>query len=187
MKIHSLTSTTDSEWRQPGALLKPITHKAAPARTGWRRLLATDAQVAPAIARLALGAAILPHGAQKLFGWFGGHGFANTMHWFTETMQIPWIFGFAAIVAETLGGVALIVGAASRLAALAVGAIYVVAIATVHGQHGFFMNWFGNQKGEGWEYFLLGLALVAIVAIAGGGAWSLDRAVAGKSSKAKSM
>jgi putative oxidoreductase len=143
-----------------------------------RALVATDSHYAPTIARLVLGAAILPHGAQKLLGWFGGYGFTGTMNWFTDTMHIPWIFGFAAIMAETVGGIALLVGFASRFAALGVGAIFAVAMVTLHAQHGFFMNWFGNQKGEGWEYFLLGLALVAIVVIHGGGAASVDRLLA---------
>jgi putative oxidoreductase len=140
-----------------------------------RAVLGTDAHLAPAIARVALAAAILPHGAQKLLGWFGGYGFTGTMQFFTQTMHIPWVFAFAVILAETLGGIALLIGFASRFAALGVGAIFAGAVATVHGQHGFFMNWFGNQKGEGWEYFLLGLALVTIVAVYGGGAASVDR------------
>lgn len=145
-----------------------------------RSLLHTRAELAPAIARVTLGLVILPHGAQKTLGWFGGYGFTSTMHWFTETMHIPWILGFAAIGAETLGGLALIFGFASRIAALGVGAVFVTAAATLHAQHGFFMNWFGNQKGEGLEYFILGLALVAIVVLRGGGRLSADRAFARK-------
>jgi putative oxidoreductase len=163
----------------PTAAIRESNHPTA-ATSGFgtklaQAILATDSHYAPAIARLVLGAVILPHGAQKLLGWFGGYGFTGTMHWFTDTMHIPWILGFAAIMAETIGGIALLIGFASRFAALAVGAIFATAVVTVHAQHGFFMNWFGNQKGEGWEYFLLGAALVAIVAIHGGGAASVDR------------
>lgn len=134
----------------------------------------TESSWVPTIARVALGAAMLPHGLQKTIGWFGGYGFTGTMGWFTGTMNIPWIFGFAAILAESLGALALIVGLGSRVAALGVGAVFVTAIATVHGANGFFMNWSGAQKGEGIEYFILGLALVAIVLIKGGGAASID-------------
>lgn len=155
-------------------------HPTTNAATLLRKLLRTRAEFVPAVARLTLGAVILPHGAQKTVGWFGGYGFTGTMHWFTETMHIPWLLGLAAILAETLGGVALLVGFASRLAALSVGAVFVTAVATIHWQHGFFANWFGNQKGEGIEYFLLGLALVAIVAVRGGGSFSADRALARK-------
>lgn len=144
--------------------------------TSWlRAALRTDASWTPTIARIALGVAMLPHGLQKTLGWFGGYGFTNTMAWFTDSMHVPYIFGLAAILAESLGSLALIFGFASRLAALGVGAVYVVAIATVHGQFGFFANWSGAQKGEGIEYFILGLALVAIVALQGGGRASIDR------------
>ena len=151
----------------------PLATPVAPSR--FRAVLSTRAELAPALARLALGLVMLPHGAQKTVGWFGGYGFTGTMQWFTETMHIPWIFGFAAIVAETLGAIALIAGFGSRLAALAVGAVFVTAVATIHVRFGFFMNWDGNQAGEGIEYFFLGLTLVAIVALRGGGAWSVDR------------
>jgi Predicted membrane protein len=120
---------------------------------------------------------MLPHGLQKTAGWFGGYGFTNTMHWFTDSMHVPWIFGFAAIVAESLGAIALIAGFATRLAALGVGAVFVTAVAMIHHQFGFFMNWEGSQSGEGVEYFILGLTLVTIVLIHGGGRLSLDRAL----------
>jgi putative oxidoreductase len=147
----------------------------SPVATALRSLVRTDADLVPALARVALGVVMLPHGLQKSVGWFGGYGFAGTMGWFTGTLHIPWIFGFAAIATETAGALALIAGFASRLAALGVGAIYIVAIATVHGQHGFFMNWEGTQKGEGIEFFVFGLALVLIVLWRGGGAASVDR------------
>ena len=154
-----------------------------PPSLSWGALLGTESRVGPAVARVALGAVLLPHGAQKLFGWFGGYGFNGTMHWFTETMHIPWILGFAAILTETLGAIALIAGFASRVSALLVGTVFATAMTTVHAQHGFFMNWFGNQKGEGWEYFVLGLALVAVIAIQGGGAASVDRLISRKAAR----
>lgn len=149
--------------------------------------MSTDAHIAPAIARVTLGVVILPHGAQKLLGWYGGYGFAGTMNWFTETMHVPWILGFAAIVAETVGGFALIAGVASRIAAAALGSVFVTAIALVHAPHGFFANWFGQQKGEGVEYFILGLALATIVVIHGGGTLSVDRALARRFARTKSQ
>jgi putative oxidoreductase len=83
--------------------------------------------------------------------------------------------GFAAILTETLGGLALLLGAGTRLAAAALGVVFLTAAVLVHARHGFFLNWFGNQQGEGVEYFVLGLALVAVVVAQGGGAASLDR------------
>ncbi len=142
----------------------------------------TNSSWVPTIARVALGVVMLPHGLQKTLGWFGGYGFTNTMNWFTGAMHVPWILGFAAIVAETLGALALIAGVATRAAAAGVAAVFVVAIATVHAPNGFFMNWSGAQKGEGIEYFILGLALVAIVLIQGAGAASVDRLLSRKQS-----
>ena len=153
-------------------------HAAAPAlRSSVQTLFQTEFVWTPAIARVALGAVMLPHGLQKLLGWFGGYGFTNTLHWFTDTMHVPWILGFAAIVVESVGALALLAGFATRAAAAGVGAVFITAIAMVHAPYGFFMNWSGAQKGEGLEYFILGLALVAVVLIQGGGAWSVDRAI----------
>lgn len=156
----------------------PVSVQRSPIANAFHALVRTNDDLVPAIARVALGLAILPHGAQKTVGWFGGYGFNATMQWFTDTMQIPWLFGFAAILAESLGGIALIVGFGSRLAALGVGAVFATAISTLHWQHGFFMNWEGTQSGEGIEYFLLGFAIVAVVALRGGGTGSIDRRLA---------
>lgn len=134
----------------------------------------TDSSWTPTIARVALGVAMLPHGLQKTLGWFGGYGFTNTLNWFTGTMHVPAILGVAAILAESLGALALIVGIATRAAAVGVAAVYLTAIVMVHGSNGFFMNWTSAQKGEGIEYFILGLALVAVVLIQGAGAASVD-------------
>ncbi len=147
------------------------------ARLSWRAVFQTDSAWTPTIARVALGAVMLPHGLQKLFGWFGGYGFSNTLHFFTDTMHVPWIFALAAIVAESCGALALLLGFATRIAAAGVGAVFLVAIAMVHAPNGFFMNWAGTQKGEGIEYFILGLALVAIVMLRGAGRASVDRAL----------
>ncbi len=141
-----------------------------------RAVFATRDDVTPTIARIALGVMMLPHGLQKTVGLFGGYGFTNTMKFFTETMHIPAVFAFAAILAESLGALALIFGAASRVAALGIGAVFAVAI-SMHSANGFFMNWAGNQKGEGIEFFIIGLALVAIVVIRGGGKASVDGAL----------
>ncbi len=137
-------------------------------------LTKTNDNVAPLVARLTLGLVIFPHGAQKALGWFGGYGYSGTMGFFTGTMHIPALFAFLAIAAEFAGALALIAGAFSRVAALGIAAVMAVAIATVHSGNGFFMNWNGNQKGEGFEYHLLALGLALIVMIAGGGKASVD-------------
>lgn len=140
----------------------------------------TNDSAAPLLARLTLGLVMFPHGAQKMLGWFGGYGFTGTMGFFTETMHIPALFAFLAIVAEFAGSLALIAGLFSRVAAFGIASVMIVAIATVHSANGIFMNWYGNQKGEGFEYHLLALGLALIVMIYGAGKASLDRVIAGK-------
>lgn len=142
--------------------------------TFLNKFFQTDNDWSTFILRLSLGAMIFPHGAQKLLGWFGGYGFSGTMGFFTETMGIPWIFAFAAIMAEFFGGLGLLLGLGTRLWAIAVGATMAVAMLTSHIQHGFFMNWFGNQQGEGIEFFLLAIGLSIGIIFRGGGRLAID-------------
>ena len=141
------------------------------------KLTATDNSSATAILRILLGIVFFAHGAQKMLGWFGGYGFTGTMGFFTGTMHIPALFAFLAIAAEFFGGLGLIVGLLTRVAAFGIAMNMLVAILTVHSQFGFFMNWSGAQKGEGYEYHLLALAMTAFLMIRGAGAASLDRAI----------
>jgi putative oxidoreductase len=140
-------------------------------------LLRTSRSAVLPVARVGLALVILPHGLQKTVGWFGGFGFAGTMDFFTDTMGIPYVLGLAAIVAESLGALLLLVGLGTRLWAGMIGATMLVALLTVHLQHGFFMNWFGNQAGEGAEFFLLAIALAMVLVVGGGGSLSLDRRI----------
>ncbi len=141
----------------------------------FRWLLKTDGSWAPLALRVGLAAVMFPHGAQKVMGWFGGYGFAGTMNYFTQNMGIPWIFAFAAIVTEFAGSMALLTGLATRLQALLIGIVMVVAMLSSHIQHGFFMNWFGQQQGEGIEYFILAISMAAALVLTGGGKASVDR------------
>src|SRR5467141_506084 len=111
-----------------------------------RKLTATDNDGATTILRLVLGVIFFAHGAQKMLGWFGGYGFTGTMGFFSSVMHIPAIFAFLAIAAEFFGGLGLIFGFLTRVAAFGILANMVVAIAMVHRQFGFFMNWTGAQK-----------------------------------------
>jgi putative oxidoreductase len=138
----------------------------------------TEQNYAVLFLRLALAVAIFPHGAQKLLGWFGGFGYKGTLGYFTQTLGIPTVFGFLAIVAEFFGSLALIAGFLTRPAAFGIAVVMLVAAVKVHLQYGFFTNWFGNQKGEGYEYFILAIGMALMLMIAGGGAWSLDQALA---------
>jgi putative oxidoreductase len=145
----------------------------------WKKLLATSNSLPLAILRVTLGIVMFPHGAQKMLGWFGGQGFAATMGGF-EHQGIPAVFACLAILAEFLGGLGLIFGLLSRIAAFGILCNMVVAVLRVHASNGLFMNWTGTHKGEGFEYHLLAIAMAIVVMAAGAGAWSLDRRLARK-------
>ena len=116
----------------------------------FRKLISTSDDYALAIARLVLGVVFFAHGAQKMLGWFGGYGFPGTMNFFTQMMHIPAPLAFLAICAEFFGGLGLIVGFLSRIAAFGIAMNMLVAIFTVHIHNGFFANWSGQQKGRGY-------------------------------------
>lgn len=139
------------------------------------RLFGTDDSSAALILRLALGVVFFAHGAQKMLGCFGGDGFTGTMGYFTGTMHIPAPLAFLEIAGEFFGGIGLILGFLTRIAAFAIGVIMLVAIITVLHAFGFFMNWTGTQKGEGFEYHLLVLGMVVFLIIRGAGTFSVDR------------
>jgi putative oxidoreductase len=142
-----------------------------------KALFKTNDDVSPLILRVLLAAVMFPHGAQKALGWFGGFGFEGTMEFFTRTMHIPAPLALLAVAAEFLGPVALVLGLGSRIAAFGIGTTISVAALTVALPNGFFMNWFGNQKGEGFEYHILMAAIAIAVVIQGGGKWALDSVI----------
>lgn len=149
-------------------------HATDPGHSFFHSLIATNGAWAPTIARLALGLVMLPHACQKVFGLFGGAGFSSTMGMF-EHNGMPAIAAFLVIAGEFLGAVSLIIGGLSRVGAASIAIIMAGAIATVHMKMGFFMNWYGQKGGEGFEYHLLALGLAAVVLLQGGGILSVDR------------
>jgi len=144
----------------------------------FKKLIQTNDDVAALVLRLTLGIVFFPHGMQKLLGWFGGPGFSGMMGMFTDKMAIPAVFAFLAIMAEGLGSLGLITGLLTRVAAFGIAVNMAVAVYLLHFQHGFFMNWFGNQKGEGFEYHLLVIGIAIALMITGGGKWSADKTIA---------
>ena len=146
----------------------------------FHKIVSTSNDFTLTVVRLVLGVTFFAHGAQKMLGWFGGYGFHGTMGFFTQQMGIPAPLAFLAICAEFFGGLGLLVGLLGRIAALGIMVNMLVAIATVHHVNGFFMNWTGQQKGEGFEFHLLAIALAIVVLIKGSGAISIDRAIAGE-------
>jgi putative oxidoreductase len=147
----------------------------------FKKLMATPDDSTLTFMRLMLGIVFFAHGAQKALGWFGGYGFSGTMGFFTTQMHIPAPLAFLAICAEFLGGLGLIFGFMARIAAFGIAMNMLVAVLMVHMHVAFFMNWAGNQKGEGYEYHLLALALAIPIIIRGAGAFSVDRALSSKS------
>jgi putative oxidoreductase len=139
-----------------------------------KKVMSTSNDVAFTIMRLVLGVVFFAHGAQKMLGWFGGYGFSATIGFFGH-MGMPAPVAFLVICTEFFGGLGLIVGLLTRIAALGIGVEMIGAIFMVHLQNGFFMNWFGNQKGEGFEYHLLTIAMAAALLLRGAGKFSVDR------------
>lgn len=146
----------------------------------FRKLISTSDDWTLTLLRLFMGVVFFAHGAQKVLGWFGGYGFSGTMGFFTNMMHIPAPFAFLAICAEFLGGIGLILGALGRVAAFGIACNMVVAVLMVHSKIGFFMNWGGQQKGEGFEYHLLAIAIAIVLMVKGSGALSIDRALTSK-------
>lgn len=139
-----------------------------------RTLLDTHSDKTLFFQRLVLALVTGAHGLQKAFGWFGGFGFEGTMGFFTQTLHVPAPLALLVILGETVGVLGLIVGAGTRITALGITASMLGAIAMVHAPYGFFMNWGGNQGGEGFELHLLALALSLPLLVRGGGSYAFD-------------
>ncbi len=142
-----------------------------------KKLLATDNDLALLVLRLILGGVFFVHGAQKALGWFDGHGLTATLDFFTQGMGMPMLVAVLVVAAEFFGAIGLIVGFLTRIAAVGIFTVMVGAIALVHMPNGFFMNWSGNQAGEGIEYHLLAIAIALALVLGGGGMASFDRAL----------
>jgi len=145
-----------------------------------KKIINTENDYVALVLRLALGYVFFFHGMQKLTTMFGGYGYTGTMGFFTQKLGIPAVFAFLAIMAEGLGWVGLITGLLTRIAAFGITVNMIVAVKMLHFQNGIFMNWFGNQKGEGYEYHILAIAIGIALMIKGGGALSVDRALSDK-------
>lgn len=138
-------------------------------------LFATDDSLSLLILRVVLGVIFFAHGAQKVLGWYGGHGLKATVNSMTS-MGLPSPIAYLVCFFELLGGVGLVLGLLARLSALAVGIVMVGAILTVHKQNGFFMNWeLKPGKGHGIETNLGFLTMALVVLLDGAGAFSIDR------------
>ncbi|HJV77494.1 MAG TPA: DoxX family protein [Paludibacter sp.] len=146
-----------------------------------KQFLATDQQSwSLLVSRLALGIVILPHGMQKALGLFGGYGFSGTVGFF-HSMGMPYLIGALVILAEFVGSIGVLLGFGTRFMAFSI--LLTMSGAAVLGGHinnGFFMNWFGMQKGEGIEYFILVIGLALALLISGSGKFSFDNLISKK-------
>lgn len=143
-------------------------------RASLVRFLATPRDATLLLLRVVAGAVMAPHGAQKLLGWFGGYGFDATMAGMQQHLGLPAFVVLLVILGESLGAVGLVLGVASRFCAFGIVLTMIGALSR-HLDNGFFMNWAGQQPGEGYEFHLLLIAMTLPVMIRGGGALSFDR------------
>ena len=142
-----------------------------------KKIFQTNESHATTILRIVLGLILFPHGAQKLLGWFGGYGFTGTMGFLTGSVGLPWILAFLVIAIEFFGALALIFGFATRIAAFGIISLFTGIIFSSHFQNGFFMNWTGQLKGEGYEFHLLVIGIAIALLVSGAGKWSVDYAL----------
>ena len=143
-------------------------------RTLITRLTATEPVITPLILRIVFAVVLWPHGAQLLLGCFGGYGFSATMQYFTTQAGLHPLVAFVVIILEFFGSILILLGLFTRVFAFASLILFTGMIVTVHQQFGFFMNWYGNMKGEGFEYHLLVIGMLLCLTISGAGKASLD-------------
>jgi len=141
----------------------------------FKKIINTGNDHSLLILRVVLGVVLMAHGLQKAFGWFNGFGWNNTINYFTGTVGIPALLGAFVILIETLGALFLILGFAGRINAALMGIVIIGAMVVDHVKNGFYMNWFGIQKGEGIEFDLLFIAISIALVLKGSGSFSVDR------------
>ena len=146
----------------------------------FRNIIRTSDDKVLTLLRLVLAIVVFPHGAQKVLGWFGGFGFSGTYGFLTQQMHIPAALAILVFAAEFLAPIGLLFGFLGRVAAFGIAVDFAVALFLVHLPNGFFMNWSGQQKGEGIEFFFLAIGIAIAIMIGGSGAWSLDGMLAKK-------
>lgn len=135
--------------------------------------MTTEPTTAPLILRITFAIVLWPHGAQLLLGWFGGYGYSASMHYFTS-MGMPAFLAFLVIFLEFFGSLFILLGLFTRLTSIACIILFLGMVTTVHKQFGFFMNWYGSMKGEGFEYHLFGIGILLALAVLGAGKASID-------------
>jgi putative oxidoreductase len=132
------------------------------------------ARWAPVVIRLVLGITFVAHGGQKIFGLWGGLGFSGTVDAFAK-QGMPAVMTILVMIAEFFGGLGVLVGCLTRLAAFGPAIVMVGAMLLVHAQNGFFMNWFNApNRGHGIECNLAYFAMAVSLMMTGAGPLSID-------------
>lgn len=140
-----------------------------------RDLLRTPNDKVATLLRIVLAIVVFPHGAQKMLGWFGGFGPSATLGFLTTQMGIPYAIALLVFVGEFFAPIALFIGIFGRIAALAIAINFTTVALKAHVQNGFFMNWGGQARGEGYEFFILLVGIAVALVVRGSGAFSIDR------------
>jgi len=138
-----------------------------------RQIAQTDRSISPLVLRITLAIVLWPHGAQLLLGLFGGGGFNASMDYLTA-QGIPYIIAFFVIFLQFFGSLCILGGLYTRVFAAGILVMFIGMIAVAHWPVGFFMNWTGGLKGEGYEYHLLVIGIALSIILSGSGRWSLD-------------
>ena len=141
----------------------------------FRNILRTPEDKVMALLRIVLAIVVFPHGAQKMLGWFGGFGYSGTMGFLTQQMHVPYLLALLVFGAEFFAPIGVLIGFLGRIAAFGIAVDFTVVALLAHRPNGFFMNWGGQQKGEGYEFFILAVGIAVAILIRGSGAWSVDR------------
>lgn len=140
-----------------------------------RNLLKSDAGLAALILRVPIGFILAAHGAQKLFGWFGGYGLEGTGQWLESIGLAPgFLMAVLAGSAEFFGGLALVIGLLTRPAAAVTAFTMLVAIFSVHISHGLFMS------NNGYEFALALFAATLALTFQGAGRYAIDNVLTKK-------
>ncbi len=140
----------------------------------FQKTMYTNAGWHTLVLRATVAIVMWPHGAQQLLGWFGGYGFSGTMQYFAQ-LGLPSVISFLVIIIQFFGSLLLLTGLFTRFSAFAMIILVVGMVFSGHTQYGFFMNWGGNQGGEGFEYHLLLLGICLALIFTGGGKLSIDK------------
>ncbi len=139
-----------------------------------KKILATDNSYNWLLLRVTLGVVMGAHGVQKAFGWFGGYGWDNTIGYFSS-VGLPDVLGGLVIIVESLGALLLIIGFGGRIMAASMAVVMLGAFFIDHLPNGFYMNWFAQTRGEGFEFDILFWAIAVVLTINGSGRFSVDR------------